>query len=156
MIALLRLRDYEDDSFFGRTWCGEFDGGRSSDAYFRGHVGTVGHAEQFAHFLGLDVRSEYLGTGMPKRSLRFAALWLGRQILGVESVNAVVFRGDNGHVRRGAASDFGLRNDQRLRVDVPVHDPKSQLAELILVYVGWCQLGFPQIGAGAGVVVALG
>ena len=52
--------------------------------------------------------------------------------------------------------DSGSRDDQRLRINIAIHNPEGKLPEMILIDIGCCQLGFFQIGTRASVIVALG
>jgi hypothetical protein len=90
-----------------------------------------------AYFCVLDRRSLYTGSRVPE--LRIG----GRLVcvLRVESIDAVVCRGDDRHIGRfRAASDFGLGHDQGLSVDIPIDNAKSKLANvfwLTLAVFSW-------------------
>ncbi len=77
-------------------------------------------------------------------------------IVGVECVHAVVVRRHVDRVMHALALDVDSGDDERLGVDVGVDGVAEQFAELSRIDVRRIELGFGEIGAGAGVIVAMG
>src|ERR1700728_1965295 len=135
--------DHVDNS---RDW---IDHGSAGNSNFRANViiRAISWTRVTRENADILTRNGSTQVDLPKRSRLIG-------IVRVESVHAVVLRGDVNHVV-GRALDFKPRNVQGLGIDEPIDCAIEQLAERALVYVGSIEGRLVQILPGARVVTVL-